>query len=141
MNAKRACHVMPDADEAMFSASARDRMELTDAAFEEVKDDDFAWGIPPSKIFRNLGCVPFSCVTVHEDDLQRIWDFLHQRYSANMTLSKAADHSFICILCSTWLFCTKHDDNKIYAGAAEGVRAFISAEKKSNGGRLSEREG
>lgn len=92
LKAKRERHVVWWENAAGFSVSHQDGTKRADTTTRGVMDDEYARDVAWSLILQGLGEVPFAFVMGHQDDPRRMWEFPHQRYSANKTFSKAVLH-------------------------------------------------
>lgn len=72
------------------SAAHQDGKDMMDTTTGGTMDNEWAKDVTSSVILEGLGEVLFTCVMVYQDDLRRMWKFLHQRYSPNFTFSKTA---------------------------------------------------
>lgn len=86
-------HVVRGADAASSFALHLHATERTDTAAESVMDDEYGLDVECSLILEGPDKATLECVMAHQDDRRRMWDFLHQRYSVNTTLSQAVLHS------------------------------------------------
>lgn len=89
LKAQRVWHVARGEDAESSFAWDQYGTERIATTTGEVIDDKYAQDVVCSVFFHGPGEILFACVTAHQNDPRRMWEFLHQRYSARTTFSKA----------------------------------------------------
>lgn len=92
LKVKRLWHV-EHGDDAASSTSNKIEVDVLETGVENNTYEELARDVAWSWIFQDLGEIPFSCVIPRQDNPLKMWELLHQRFRASLSIKKVMTHS------------------------------------------------